>query len=184
VTPTARMHPDLAARPRSSGQLRFRVPPAGVNDTPVVEHDFLRDLILVRIRRDVHKTKAAFYMGSPLVMVEDIYLDGTHVRQSYTEDRKHQIEDERKIMSAENTIRAARTKDTIDFGRFEQACVALMTQIDQVKAAKGSNDDAQEEIIFRGYQGILAWRAELERQVSAVDGAIDVVAAKLRDMVQ
>lgn len=168
---------------RSSSQLRYRVPPAGVNDDPVVVRDEPADLTLVRIRRSVTKS-GALYMGSQLVTVTDVYLDGTVTTKTYTEDRKHHTEDKRETMPAESTIRAARTKDTIDFGRFEQACVALMTQVDQVKARGQEDDPSQEEAIWRGYQGLLAWREELARQVLAVDASIDVVRAKIVDMVQ
>jgi hypothetical protein len=187
VSPTARVQMDLSAAPARKGgerrrsNLRYNIPPVGINDDPVVVRDEPRDLTLVRIRRSVTKS-GALYLGSQIVTVEDVYLDGTWTTKSYTEDRKHQIEDRRETMPAESTIRAARTKDTIDFGRFEQACVALMTQVDQVKAKEG--DDVQEEAVWRGYQGLLAWREELARQVLAVDASIDVVRAKIVDMVQ
>lgn len=174
---------DLAAKPRrkSASNLRYRFPPVGRNDTPVIVIDHQRDLELVRLSQIVTKNGMA-YMGSDLVKVVEIYLDGTFITKGYTVDRKHQTEDKREIMPTDSTIRAARTKDVIDIGRFEQAAVALMTQVDAAKAAP--EDREREEAVFRSYQGILEWRSALQKQIEGVDSTIDVVAAKIRGLVQ
>lgn len=170
---------DLTAQRKRSGNLRFRVPPVGVIDTPVLVVDHERDCTFVRILQVVTKTKI-LYMGSQIVTVEEWYLDGTHTVESYTADRKHNVESTREIMPAEHTIRAARTKDTIDFGRFQEASVALIGQVEA--AQKDPGNDYLEETVFRSYQGILEWREALRRQVDDVDATIDVVAAKVRSM--
>lgn len=180
AVPTGR-HSDRRRGRGSGSNLRFTVPRPGTNDTPVNVRHPETDALMVRLRREVTHTKG-LYQGSQIVMVRDVHLDGTLRVNAYTADRKHHIQSDEDLMPSEQTIRAARTKDTIDFGRFQQACVALLAQVDE--ARKYPDDEDRQEAVFRSYQGIIAWREALRQQVSDVDSAIDVVAAKIRAMVQ
>lgn len=180
---------DLTALPagrragKRSGRanLRFQVPRQGRIDEPVYVLDSEVGHGMVRLLRDVSYT-SGLYQGSKIVKVKDVFLDGTVRVDAYTADRKHHIQNDEDVMPSEQTIRAARTNNTIDFGRFEQACTALMLQVDD--ARQHPDDEERQESVFRAYQGMLAWREDLTRQVAAVDSSLDVVAAKIRSMVQ
>lgn len=170
--------PVAEKRRRKASSFRYTVPPVGVLDEPVVIQDFMRDLMFVRLRRKVTDSAGEF-MGVKLIIIEEWYLDGTYMKRAVTEDGKNEIVNDREIMATDRMLRAARTKDVIDFGRFQEAAIALMATADDAK-----DDPTQEEVVMRGYQGMLAWREQLRQEVLAVDATLDLVAAKVRGMIQ
>lgn len=118
------------------------------------------------------------YNGKPLTAVYEEWLDGRWTRDTYGDGRIIKHEEDSTDMAA---VSAARTKDTLDFGRFTEACTAVVRAVD----AAGPNMTAeQEESILQSYQRLLAWREMLATKVLEMDGALDVAAAKVRQAVQ
>jgi hypothetical protein len=134
----------------------------------------------VRIMRLVVKHHGS-YMGGDLFTETELFLDGTQrTRELMGHDssvsRPKEVVME-PVATAQAAIEAARTKNVVDFGRLNKACVALVHLCDAL------GDDptaAEQEVVLRSYQGIIAWRAELDRSIANLDGAIDVAAAKVR----
>lgn len=113
------------------------------------------------------------YMGKPLTHVHETYLDGRWVKDTYGDGRITKHEEDTDMAA----VSAAQTKDVIDYGRFNQACLALVRAVD---AAGPDPSDEQTESILMSYQRLLKWRADLATKVLEMDGALDVAAAKVR----
>ena len=80
-------------------------------------------------------------------------------------------------MEQSYTVASAATRNVMDIGSLAEACVALVEACDAAGTDPSEEDQAS---LLRSYQGILAWRSELESAVRSVDGAIDLVTAKVR----
>jgi hypothetical protein len=79
-------------------------------------------------------------------------------------------------MEPNTSVAPAEAKRIMDLTRLEQACAAFFEACD---AAGTDPSEAEQESLLRSFQGILAWRSELESAVRKVDGVIDRAAAKV-----
>jgi len=159
-------------------------PKVGKTTVPVLQRrhddkrgDAVKSVWAVRLMRNVHEEPRVLFKGQPITYVDETWLDGRWSQNVYR-DGKIITHKEDTDMAA---VSAARTADTLDFGRFTQACTALVRAVD---AAGPDPSEEQQESILRSYQGLLRWREDLATKVLQMDGALDVAAAKVRQAMQ
>lgn len=154
------------ARPRARRSRRLMSPvlvvEGGVVKVRLVEHTRVLD---------------GTYMGGSLCKVHRVTLGG-EVTDQLVDHTGRIIEGEATAVTEPRVaIASARTKDTIDFGRFREAVTAFLTMVDR---AGQEASQAQQEEILRSYQGLLAWQEALAEAVLEADAAMEVATLKVR----
>jgi hypothetical protein len=176
--PTARVPERAAYTARDGSRKRpLQHPKPGTLDEPVIQRDDDTGIWRVRLLRHVHEGHG-LYMGKPLIHQHEVYLDGWDHARTYGNGRITKRNDERLAPMA--AITAARTKDVIDYGRFIAAATALVRASD---AAGHDPSPEQLESLLQSYQGLIAWREDLNAKIQQIDGALDVAAAKVRQAI-
>jgi hypothetical protein len=163
----------VAMAPRKTAKTARIVPPKkGTLSDPVVSIG-VDGVQRVRLLRRVTEDEKVSVGGKPITQLFEVYLDGTALLRSYATERI--IKDEKEIIMAGQAIAAARTKDVIDYGRFQQACLALNKLADEVGT---DATEEQQQSILRSYQGLLAWREDVQAKIDSIDAALEIARAK------
>lgn len=142
--------------------------------TPVTTYEPLQDLWLVRIAHIVEPIDG-FFQDAQMTRTTDVFLSGRQV-EVLASTRRFISQDSKELPMAQALINA-RTGNITDWGRFEQACVALTNLVREV------GDDGtpeQQEEILRSYQNLLTWREALRTKVEAADAALDIAQVAVR----
>lgn len=125
---------------------------------------------------DENRTLTGSYRGGGLTKEHSVTLGG-RVIERIVDTKGNTVEGGETMAPARQAIAAARTRDTIDFGRFMDAVGAFCAMVE--KAGAEPSPEQQEEIL-RSYQGLLAWHEALMAAVTRADGALEIATRKVR----
>lgn len=142
--------------------------------TPVVTFDLPLKIKRVRLAHLVEPVQG-LYMGEAMIRTTDVFLSGRQVE--VLASTSHLISQDSKELPMAQALINARTGNITDWGRFEQACVALTNLVREI------GDDGtpeQQEEILRSYQNLLTWREALRTKVEAADAALDIAQVAVR----
>lgn len=134
-----------------------------------------RGVWTVRIARLIEERGSHF--GEPMFLEVQVFLTGEVLRSTYT--ARQYLSTQEEIMSVPQALGVARTGKITDWGRFEQACIALAQSAETIAKDDNATAEQQEELL-QGYQGLIAWREELRKMTENADAALDLANSKVR----
>ena len=160
----------LDSRPRLTSTPKPRRGSSSWDVVPVVCND---GVTRIRLATEVlHKgTVSLGTDGSALLDRCTFWLDGTITTEHWI---GKQVTEEVENVGAR--VVAGQTRSIADFGRLELACATLVQLVDELPE---DASEAQVESLLASYQGVLAWMNEARARMTAAEGQVDVVQAKL-----